>query len=386
MRIVEVEAYAGADDPGQPRLRAGAPSATPPCSGRPATSTCTSPTACTGAPTWCAADPGCPPPCCCGQARRCAGLDQMRLARGAGRSVARRDRDLGSGPGPVGPGPGDRPGPGRRRPGPGPLRDPDRRRRGGATRSTRPQRAHRDPPGHRSTVALVRSRRPEPVPAADPPTRLIGGPTDGAGSELRAAGPGRSPVGPERLAGRDPGQLASYAPPDAEQAATLDRMVEFVDRHPDALWRTCCGGPSDRLGPGGGPRGRPRPHALPSQGPALAPARRPRRRRRQPGRRGSPGGRGGVRHRRAGGARPADRSGHPPGGVRRRATAPAPRCPVPGGGPGRRPAWWATTSPRPCAGSPPTSSAPSTSTPAPSAWPIGGCPSLDCSSRRWVAS
>ena len=37
-------------------------------------------------------------------------------------------------------------------------------------------------------------------------------------------------------------QLASYVPPDAEQAATLEQILEFVDQHPDALSRTCVDG------------------------------------------------------------------------------------------------------------------------------------------------
>ena len=37
-------------------------------------------------------------------------------------------------------------------------------------------------------------------------------------------------------------QLESYVPPDAEQAATLERIVEFIDHHPDALARTCVEG------------------------------------------------------------------------------------------------------------------------------------------------
>ena len=49
-RIVEVEAYLGAGRPGQPRLPGPTPR-TPRCSARPATSTSTSPTGCTGAPT-----------------------------------------------------------------------------------------------------------------------------------------------------------------------------------------------------------------------------------------------------------------------------------------------------------------------------------------------
>ena len=50
-RIVEVEAYAGGRGPGQPRLPRADALATPRCSGRPATSTSTSRTGCTGAPT-----------------------------------------------------------------------------------------------------------------------------------------------------------------------------------------------------------------------------------------------------------------------------------------------------------------------------------------------
>lgn len=58
----------------------------------------------------------------------------------------------------------------------------------------------------------------------------------------------------ERLAPNDPrlvpstslavarSQLASYVAPDAEQAATLDRMLDFIDRHPDALLRSCVEG------------------------------------------------------------------------------------------------------------------------------------------------
>ena len=37
-------------------------------------------------------------------------------------------------------------------------------------------------------------------------------------------------------------QLASYVPPDAEQADTRDRILEFVDAHPDALSRSCVDG------------------------------------------------------------------------------------------------------------------------------------------------
>ena len=68
-RIVEVEAYAGEEDPGQPRL----PRRDPPHAGdvraRLVTCTCTSPTACTGAPTPSAASGVRRARCCCGRPR-----------------------------------------------------------------------------------------------------------------------------------------------------------------------------------------------------------------------------------------------------------------------------------------------------------------------------
>jgi 8-oxo-dGTP pyrophosphatase MutT (NUDIX family) len=51
---------------------------------------------------------------------------------------------------------------------------------------------------------------------------------------------------PELVASRDPrllvDGLAAYHPDDSAQAATRDRMLEFLHRHADAFWRTCVPG------------------------------------------------------------------------------------------------------------------------------------------------
>ncbi len=58
--------------------------------------------------------------------------------------------------------------------------------------------------------------------------------------ELLAEGDLRLAPGTELAAAQ--AQLASYAPSDAEQAAIRERILEFVDTHPDALSRTCVEG------------------------------------------------------------------------------------------------------------------------------------------------
>ena len=80
--------------PRQPRLPGHDAPQRARCSGRRAACTCTSPTACTGAPTRCAATRARAWRCCCGRSRRSTGVDAMRAAR----PTARRDRDLCSGP------------------------------------------------------------------------------------------------------------------------------------------------------------------------------------------------------------------------------------------------------------------------------------------------
>ena len=37
-------------------------------------------------------------------------------------------------------------------------------------------------------------------------------------------------------------ELTAYAPPDGEQRETRDRMLAFLDTHPDGLWRSCADG------------------------------------------------------------------------------------------------------------------------------------------------
>ena len=231
---------------GQPRLRRSDGPQRHHVRARPAISTCTSPTACTGAPTPCADRPGRPRPSCCGPRRRMRGLDEMRAARTVGRSVVQpRPRPVPRS-GPAGPGLRDRRLLGRRRPG--------GRGRGvrivddGTAPPPRPGRSARDrhPTGRRAAVALVRSRRPEPVAA-----RLTGGPRpmtwellsagdDRAGPAPRSGGgpgPGGGRAGARRRAARHPG-------PDAG-------LRGRAPRRPGADLRR---GSPDRLGPAGRPR------------------------------------------------------------------------------------------------------------------------------------
>ncbi len=58
--------------------------------------------------------------------------------------------------------------------------------------------------------------------------------------ELLEAGDRR--LAPSRSLAEARAQLAAYRPPDADQAAARERMLAFVDRHPDALSRSCAEG------------------------------------------------------------------------------------------------------------------------------------------------
>ena len=86
VRLTEVEAYDGADDPAHTPTRAG-PAATRPCSGRPATCTATSPTACTCARTSSAAPRAPRARCCCAPARSSRGSTR-RVRAAPGRPTA----------------------------------------------------------------------------------------------------------------------------------------------------------------------------------------------------------------------------------------------------------------------------------------------------------
>jgi 8-oxo-dGTP pyrophosphatase MutT (NUDIX family) len=55
-------------------------------------------------------------------------------------------------------------------------------------------------------------------------------------------GPADPRLVPSALLAVTRSQLGTYLPPDPAQAGTLDRILEFVDRHPDALLRTCAEG------------------------------------------------------------------------------------------------------------------------------------------------
>ena len=244
---------------------AGRRRATRPCSGRPGTSTCTSPTGCTGAPTWCA------PSADVAAARAAAGRARRSRARGDARAPARGPRatatsaaarpscarpsastapttaptscaatgirivDDGTPP-PDAPGVGPRVGSRWRVEHPWRWYVPGRARR---------VPVHAGTPG--SAVARWLSRSPlreRPTPGLEPSADLAVG-----GSADRHRAPR----------------------PDAEPTAA--RCSAFLDAHPDALLRTCTDRAPHRLGPGGRRRRQAGAAAVPPQARPLAPAR-----------------------------------------------------------------------------------------------------------------
>ena len=212
-----------------------------------------------------------------------AGLDEMRARRPA----ARRDRDLLSGPGPPVPGLRARRRLRRRRPRHRRPGRHDRRRRHAAARRAR--REHPDRPV---------GRAPSSRGAGAPPARS----TSRSRHERAALAP-RELDGPDDLAAARPRCVAAR-PGDAEPRGEPAADPRLPRRAPRRAAPVVPRGPPHRLGGGGRPEHPPGAPAVPRQGAALAAAGRARRRRRQPGARRAPGGRGGDRHRRAPGARP----------------------------------------------------------------------------------